>query len=819
MLALGSISLANASLTFDVDTEKKGQFQIRSDGRIYVLEAPSQEAMMFWLQQLQTKRHEYNAKLANMTDLSLTKPATGLLGEEPLSSEDQSATNQSAASDILPHIRPPECVGEQTADKVSTSGISNWSIANITTEIRNHLSHGRGDGNLIRRKQSIGDRFSSPGISPNASPLITEKSPSNHRKSSPEEFPGKDCSEVATEEKSSNPHRRRSQSKHAANNQPQEDPTKSLNNQLRQATSPTHSTKEEIDSNENEQFVSGNSDEKQLLRLFENQQRINELQLNVKKAREEKEDSEFKLRVTEAEMKSLNDEISLVKEVLEAKDQVVVSLTEKLHQYENAPLVLTGDGAHPQPIVENNYFLWREKCAAFEIQNKFLNSEIIGLNEIQIAREKRTKQLESKLAALTARHCQIQRKYMMFLKNLSVSNEESKQLVDQLIKEAAESDSPSNNSLEKQYDMFGFLKNVDDDNALEKYTSQLSYYQQTMENEVSGVDVAIAKKWETVMVSLGGKSLPLTPEIKSLIRAGVPHEFRSKVWSSCVHRRVAKFRKSMVTDYYWRLVNADTNSYSLAINQIEMDLLRTLPNNKFYDSRSAEGIIKLRRILCAYSRHNPDIGYCQGMNRLAAVALLYLSEEEAFWCLIAIIDFIMPTEYYANSMLAAQADQRVLQELLTEKLPRLAAHFNQHGIELTYITLQWFLTVYIDNIPIQTVFRIWDCFLYEGDKILFRFAVAIFKIFEEHFLHLDSSTEILTASSEMSSKLWDVNKLMHAAFFEINPFPMNAITNKRVKHIAKLKVELMELEKGRIERVDSRTAKRPVDQYLSDEES
>lgn len=47
----------------------------------------------------------------------------------------------------------------------------------------------------------------------------------------------------------------------------------------------------------------------------------------------------------------------------------------------------------------------------------------------------------------------------------------------------------------------------------------------------------------------------------------------------------------------------------------------------------------------------------QGMNRLAAIILLFLSEEEAFWCLVAIIDFIMPAEYYSKTMLAAQADQ------------------------------------------------------------------------------------------------------------------------------------------------------------------
>ena len=42
-----------------------------------------------------------------------------------------------------------------------------------------------------------------------------------------------------------------------------------------------------------------------------------------------------------------------------------------------------------------------------------------------------------------------------------------------------------------------------------------------------------------------------------------------------------------------------------------MDLLRTLPNNKHYDSPNADGIPKLRRVLLAYSVHNPEVEYCQ----------------------------------------------------------------------------------------------------------------------------------------------------------------------------------------------------------------
>jgi TBC1 domain family member 2B len=44
------------------------------------------------------------------------------------------------------------------------------------------------------------------------------------------------------------------------------------------------------------------------------------------------------------------------------------------------------------------------------------------------------------------------------------------------------------------------------------------------------------------------------------------------------------------------------------------------------------------------------------MNRLVAVALLFLNEEEAFWCLVAIVEYILPG-YFTVNMVEAQTDQ------------------------------------------------------------------------------------------------------------------------------------------------------------------
>lgn len=51
----------------------------------------------------------------------------------------------------------------------------------------------------------------------------------------------------------------------------------------------------------------------------------------------------------------------------------------------------------------------------------------------------------------------------------------------------------------------------------------------------------------------------------------------------------------------------------------------------------------LRNILTAYAAHDPVMGYVQSMNFIAAFLLLAgLAEEDAFWCLVALVDRVVP---------------------------------------------------------------------------------------------------------------------------------------------------------------------------------
>ena len=60
----------------------------------------------------------------------------------------------------------------------------------------------------------------------------------------------------------------------------------------------------------------------------------------------------------------------------------------------------------------------------------------------------------------------------------------------------------------------------------------------------------------------------------------------------------------------------------------------------------------------------------------------------------------------------------------------------------------------------QTMLRIWDTFLYEGSKVLFRFAIAIFKFNEEALLATENSIGIFNKLRTMCQDATDVNRLV-----------------------------------------------------------
>ncbi|KAI5795643.1 rab-GTPase-TBC domain-containing protein [Geopyxis carbonaria] len=227
-------------------------------------------------------------------------------------------------------------------------------------------------------------------------------------------------------------------------------------------------------------------------------------------------------------------------------------------------------------------------------------------------------------------------------------------------------------------------------------------------------------------------------EFKALVLGGIPVSYRWKIWTECSGATSMK-----VPGYYDDLLaNIDNNSDPLVISQIAMDINRTLTDNIFF--RKGPGVSKLKQVLLAYSRRNKDVGYCQGMNMIAASLLLIMpSEEDAFWVLCSVVERILPKTYFEPNLLASRADQQVLKYYVATILPSLHTHLLALGVELEALTFQWFLSIFTDTLAAEALFRVWDVILcVAGSTFLFQVAVALLRLNEKSLLHCGSAAEV-----------------------------------------------------------------------------
>lgn len=885
MLPLGEIDIYNASFNFEASNlDKPGLFEIRSEGKIYSLDASNRVNMMYWLQALQKKRRKYSE-----TRVSKDPVRQVWVNPDPLSKK--SILALSAESDGTASTSESQT---NTQASASTSRTRIWSLAALQSEIVNILnSHKqqRAPANSSKNDEwlmvdNIGDI---PTVTVTDASKSFEHTKSFDSAKSSESLKSGDT--VKSSDTPKTPDATKSQDSDKTPDSPKlvETPTKQSETSKQSEGSKIDALKNRIQDKGKGAFKwklkktpkgsespnsGGNSCEK--CRQFEQesmtmkddlssveeeleasrvvvsflQKEIDQLQRQLNTRSElEKEDKkgveemlkirddnivklEHLLMMTKTEKESQvvstqkikNENEALQQQVKKLQDEIKekeICITQQTKQTEEL-MKESHKGSHSQwyeddgttttKVISDNFKkleILNDMVHAYEMQNKFLSIEILELNELRQQSEKREKLLSMELAKQEAKYYKIMSKYLIILENLKKATQgdsgHKPEVVKQLLEEVLDSefnfkgDFAYSQTNSPEYDMYGFARHAPskDGDLLSVRASEMQRKSEELNTNIKEIDEKITHqhKWDNFMTGLDKKELQRSSELKALIRSGVPNEHKERIWSGCVNFYVGHRRKQLEPDHYQNLVAQVMNQKpNPEAKQIELDLLRTLPNNKYYMSLESEKIQKLRRVLLAFSWQCSSVGYCQGLNRLAAVALLFLNEEDAFWCLVAIVEYLLPQDYYSSAMVAAQTDQRVLKDLVQEKLPRLHAYLEKESIDLSLFTFNWFLTIFVDNVPPETFLRIWDSFLYEGSKVLFRFAVAFFKVAEDEIVSQKNNMAVNKYLQVMGEKMVNLNQIVQIAFHWLNPFPMRSVASKRQFHLQQVKAELAQLD-------------------------
>ncbi|GFV47385.1 TBC1 domain family member 2B [Trichonephila clavipes] len=798
---LGEIDISQATFSFEVENkERTGLFTISIPGRDYFLEASNRQSSLFWLQELQKYRRAHSLRRtkyitqqsSNIADFRV-RPQSGLLAKNL--SDQNVLVNTTDASLMVPVDCPKGVIGEDSAQ--SNSGplvAAQQKFNSFCTQVKNtaqlvkneKLSSEANINNSVKEVQESHSPLSAKTSNSDSESSVGHKSSKSlsafklklsqsFRKSRgiDEEM---DDSNVTGKENCSFCKRLKMKVEDL------EEEVSNLRDEVTTSQEVRLLLQRQLDiaSKEKEtlvQLYQLKESDAPLKMITEKDQQVVNLIHDVQEQKQEVEKLQRQILSLTTETTDLRSNNELFQEMLKQKDNTIVSLTNEIFELEtdkqdrvraDSVSLTTEMVAEPKETMSIEDL--KDAVQAFELQNKFLNHEILELNQLRRDAEQRVQLFSMKCSEWEARSYQIQSKLLFLLNELNKKDGNFNQdVVSQILEEAVGDGTAHTNILpswsrEKMYDELGFNWRWGKEDVLSLKASNFKQKSEDITNKAKDPElIAWRTKWDNFMVALGSKELQRTPELKHLVRNGIPHEYRGKIWKGCVHMWIKDYKSLLGPDYYDSLLTAEEYVSRLdpSSKQIELDLLRTLPNNCHYENLDSDGIPKLRRVLLAYSRHDPVVGYCQGLNRLAAIALLFMDEEDAFWCLVAIIKFIMPDGYYTRTLITSHVDQKVLKDIMIDKLPRLHAHFEQNNVDLSLFTFNWFLTIFVDNVPVEIYLRIWDVFLYEGSKVLFRYALAFFKSCENEILQIKDYLALNKYLRSMAEQCNDIKRLTH----------------------------------------------------------
>jgi TBC1 domain family member 6 len=337
-------------------------------------------------------------------------------------------------------------------------------------------------------------------------------------------------------------------------------------------------------------------------------------------------------------------------------------------------------------------------------------------------------------------------------------------------------------------DRYGFRK-ANTNFSLEKYEAWNGPYTEYLSRR--------RKKWVALLKDNGlvtdnpQRFPPQSAKVKRFVRKGIPPDWRGAAWFYYAGG------PAMVSKHYGVYGDLIKKAAAGGVSEtddeiIERDLNRTFPDNIKFKPDSIPGneapgaetpmLQSLRRVLQAFSIYNPKIGYCQSLNFLAGLLLLFMDEEKSFWMLNIITRVYLPGTHEVN-LEGANVDLGVLMSSIKDMMPQIWAKIggeldgsagdgkvSMRLPPITLCTTAWFMSCFIGTLPIETTLRVWDSFFYEGSKTLFRIALTIFKVGEQEIKAVSDPMEIFQVVQTIPRRLVDASALMEACFRRRNGF-------------------------------------------------
>ena len=307
-------------------------------------------------------------------------------------------------------------------------------------------------------------------------------------------------------------------------------------------------------------------------------------------------------------------------------------------------------------------------------------------------------------------------------------------------------------------DQYGFLISENNEN---QDSSQIKNKGTFNERTKSGAELlqinARMEKWNYMIQHYDEFKTKNFSKLKSRTRKGIPDSVRSYVW-----QLFGEKDKYYEKDVFTKLDSIPLDEETETV--IIKDLDRTFPACQFFKEKYGNGQRKLFKVLSYYSKYNKDTGYVQGMGFIVAVFLTYMDEESSFFMLHSLMKKYDMEGFYLPGFPILKKTFYILLNLEKKFIPKIYELFKKEGMIPSMYASEWFICLFSRNLEFNVLVRIFDVFLLEGYKIIYRFALAFLKLKEDKFLEgKDGLASIMPIINECTENV-DVEKVFNTAF-------------------------------------------------------
>ncbi|KAK7090123.1 hypothetical protein V1264_009965 [Littorina saxatilis] len=132
-------------------------------------------------------------------------------------------------------------------------------------------------------------------------------------------------------------------------------------------------------------------------------------------------------------------------------------------------------------------------------------------------------------------------------------------------------------------------------------------------------------------------------------------------------------------------------------------------------------------------------------------------------------------------MVAVKAEQELLGDIIKWKMPDLYRHLDELGLHWSLVGMKWFICLYADVLPVETVLRIWDAMFYEGSKVLLRVAVTLVKYNKDKLMKTTNFADAVDIFKVMVGEpaVLNCHTFMESIFKETGSMPRARISRMR----------------------------------------